>query len=1058
MSRGEITQTGSAASAVRLTEILDEFSERLVKGESPDVESYAGLVPERAEDIRQLLVTMLAVHRATREADEQLADGSPDLRESLGDFRLLREVGRGGMGIVYEAEQLSLSRRVAVKVLPFAAVLDEKHLQRFRNEAHAAAQLHHDHIVPVYAIGCQRGVHYYAMQFIEGQTAASLIENAGQDDAATTRTGAINSDDHVAAASASTVSTPVGRVTTRGSSHGRVREHCRSIAALGVDVARALHHAHECGVVHRDIKPSNLLLDGEGKVWVTDFGLAHIQAAPDITPTGDVMGTFRYMSPEQASGHNRAVDHHTDIYSLGATLYELLTFRPVLAGSGRAELINSLLHDEPRRLRAIDPRIPIDLETIVLKCLSKLPSERYATADDVAQDLQRFLDDLPIKAQRPTIWKRARKWTQRHSGFVAAAAAMILLALIGTSIATAWIWHAKQQTEDALQVAEESYWRAHGFVGDYFVDVSENLLLDEPGMQPLRQRLMQRARDYYLNFAAERQNNPLLTNELYQANLRLGEIAAGSGSPREALAYYGQAETFLRKTPDANPTSSRFIYDLAHVERRRGQQYLNLNDLAEALRWSTMAEQRLSSLIEQQPENVHEYRAARVRALVLRAQVYQKQDRVDELFADLKRAEADARRLLERFPDEDRYRLDLAWVSIETGRALEQMEKAEEALDDYVDAADISREVAASSPNLHSARHYLTLSQQSLGRLLSRSGQPSKALEHLLEAKLTLAGVAAANPTHVDVQSTQANTYRLLANTYQRLHRFDEAQRAYQSGLQVLHRLDDASRQNARVMEVVSGMHRGLGDLFDRQGMPEKAIESLEEARRIQSDVVKQTNSGESIADLANTLHTLAMAYRRQGDHQKAVELGQLACETAEAHLARQPGSVHALGLLGASYNNLGLTYKAMGDLEQAMEEFQRAVVPQTEAVRRLPGNPKYANFLANHFCNLAVVQLRLGQSDESIASYRRAAEVREQAMQRHPDDQGIVIYAALNYLDLGKTQGYCEAYEDARRSFERAIELFDGLSDSTIQQSPEIAKGLQEAHEGLAKLDKIED
>jgi eukaryotic-like serine/threonine-protein kinase len=216
----------------------------------------------------------------------------------LGDYRILREVGRGGMGVVYEAEQISLGRRVALKVLPFAATMDPRHLKRFHNEARAAASLHHEHIVPVYAVGSERGVHYYAMQFLDGLTLAQLLERQRQGGAAP-EGGEPTTDCSPAPAPAAGAAETVPHAQETEPAP-REPAYFRRVAAWGVQGAEALEHAHQLGIVHRDVKPGNLMLDGQGKLWVTDFGLARLGAGSGLTLTGDLVGTLRYMSPEQA--------------------------------------------------------------------------------------------------------------------------------------------------------------------------------------------------------------------------------------------------------------------------------------------------------------------------------------------------------------------------------------------------------------------------------------------------------------------------------------------------------------------------------------------------------------------------------------------------------------------------------------------------------------------------------------------------------------------------------------------------------------------------------------
>ena len=209
----------------------------------------------------------------------------------------------------------------------------------------------------------------------------------------------------------------------------RTREYFRTAAALGIQAAEALDHAHKFGIVHRDIKPANLLLDVQGNLWITDFGLARLQDDAGLTITGDLLGTLRYMSPEQALAKRGYLDHRTDIYSLGATLYELVTLRPAVDGQDRQEVLRKIAQDEPTPPRRLNPAIPRELETILLKAMNKEPESRYATAQELADDLQRFLEDKPIKAKRPTLLERVTKWSRRHRIVVAAAFVFLLLAV-----------------------------------------------------------------------------------------------------------------------------------------------------------------------------------------------------------------------------------------------------------------------------------------------------------------------------------------------------------------------------------------------------------------------------------------------------------------------------------------------------------------------------------------------------------------------------------------------------------------------------------------------------
>jgi serine/threonine protein kinase len=392
-----------------LADLLVEIRARLRRGETVRAEDY----PRNTAALRDLLPTVKMMADLPYPSTPACGLGL------LGDFRLIREVSRGGMGIVYEAVQVSLGRRVALKVLHNAAALDPRHLQRFHVEAQAAASLNHPHIVPVFATALSDGIPYYAMQFIDGRDLARVIRDVRHDDLADTE------------ADPRGPSTPTP-LSTHGASF------TREVARLARQAAQALDHAHANDVVHRDIKPSNLIIDGAGELWITDFGLARVLGGLDLTQTGDALGTLRYMSPEQVMGRRSPLDGRTDIYSLGATMYELLTLRPAFSGDDRVEILRQIAQEDPTPPRRLDPKIPVDLETIVQKAMAKAPADRYATAADLAADLGRFLENRSILARRPSLADRGAKLMRRRRGLVASLAGAVGLIAVVLAVAG---WH-----------------------------------------------------------------------------------------------------------------------------------------------------------------------------------------------------------------------------------------------------------------------------------------------------------------------------------------------------------------------------------------------------------------------------------------------------------------------------------------------------------------------------------------------------------------------------------------------------------------------------------------
>jgi serine/threonine-protein kinase len=966
-----------------LAEWVEEIAGQLQAGERVDLDACARLHPEWADQLGRLLPAMEVMADLGRSVAGGEAAATPGVMPAspsvLGDYRIIREVGRGGMGVVYEAEQISLHRRVALKVLPFAAAVDPRQLQRFQLEAQAAACLHHTHIVPVHAVGCDRGVPFYAMQFIRGHSLAELIAELrrlegvaadarpadGRTQVATlldsrfaARTeGALEpamipGDDHprsrgenLGAERPGVLPSPSPGPTTR--SLGYVR----TVAQFGVQVAEALDHAHTRGILHRDIKPGNLLLDTEGQLWVTDFGLARIEGNPCMTTTGDCLGTLRYMSPEQALGRRLPLDGRTDIYSLGVTLYELLTLRPAIDGKDRSEILRRISEEDPAPPRKLNPSTPRDLETVLLKAIAKEPSGRYPTAKELADELRRFLEHRPIISRRPNLLDRAAKWTRRHRFAVwtgsLSLAVLLVLSVLGLAVSNILISREKDQKDVALRqreaalaavkaserVSRSNLRLARKAVDELYTQLAEELYA-LPQMQPLQRKFLLQALEFYKEFSAQQGSDPEIRFETARAYRRAGSIQHLLGQGREASEALRRALALLEKLVAEFPAEAKYRTELAFAYSTLGFTLIDSGQTRPGSEAYRRATEHLERLASAEPAAID----ARQRLSI----AYQRLGRLPglpspEAVQALEGAVRLRKELVAAFPAEPQYRAelltslgDLSYVLAASGRHAD----AEKAYRETIAAYETEETARERSPR----RVHLIALKRGLAAVLLRAGQAEDAVRVLRQVLTLTHEVLAGAPEEAGLRADLVATYRSLSAALQRLQRHGEAIEALENAVACYDAAAERSGGDQAHPLGKADLLNDLGRLLAEANRPAEGRQALQKASDLCAKVAGQFPDDPAIGrDLqAECYFQWTRALSPLGRQSDAAETARKAIDLYTSLGAQRsdgpaPQEVMYRWRLAVTSHLLGVALGATGHPHEAAEAYRKAVTLHPE-------------------------------------------------------------------------------------------------------------------------------
>ncbi|MCC6508734.1 MAG: serine/threonine protein kinase [Pirellulaceae bacterium] len=544
----------------------------------------------------------------TNRVPTKVLQGDIQAGRRLGDFQLLRVIGRGGMGIVYEAHQVSLRRRVAIKLLPLISVLDARQIARFKNEAQAAASLQHPNIVPVYAVGNYQGVHYYVMRFVDGQPLDAIIAALRHRQVQSTLKPALDGEGQPSQPPSPPPAESIDNLDA--AADWSLPTSVERVLKLAIQAASALASAHEDGIIHRDIKPSNLMVDKQGKLWITDFGLARRMSDHSLTATGDILGTLRYMSPEQSRGQTALVDGRSDIYALGATLYELLALEPAITGENSPAMLRAIESRKPVSLRQHRPDVSRDLVTVIEKAMAKNREDRYLTAQLLADDLTRVLEGRPVLAKPTSVVMRAAKWVQRNQWLAGASVGISLLALLYFGAGLAVFITSRVSVLDSLKKFNDRHATLQRSLQEVYIEPLKEMELI-PGAELVRYKMLHSLIENYRKFVQESREAPSAnTGQSAIANEVLATVLTQMGHLYEQLGDLTEAQRLLIEAQQMHQelvrsSGGQVIHqrNLANCNDLLGRVALSRGDVTEAERSTRQAVKILSELVADDEES-----------------------------------------------------------------------------------------------------------------------------------------------------------------------------------------------------------------------------------------------------------------------------------------------------------------------------------------------------------------------------------------------------------------------------------------------------------------------
>jgi eukaryotic-like serine/threonine-protein kinase len=1011
---------GDPARSLQALSSVGPVAEDLSKLADPDIQASVGHL--RTSET----VSMSADPEETDPEEDRLTEslGQPTSRN--GRFRVVRPHARGGLGVVSVALDDELDREVAFKEIKGQYADDDGTRARFVLEAEITGKLEHPGIIPIYSLGHDPiGRPFYAMRFIRGDSLADAI-NRFHD----------SNGPYVEPA--------------------RQSLQLRELLGRFLDVCDAMAYAHSRGVLHRDLKPGNVMLGPFGETLVVDWGLAlPLERVPEghespqgtvkSTKTesaalpreqGVVIGTLAYMPPEQAEGAIDRLGPRSDVYGLGAILYELLTAKRPIEGTSREQILHRVGHGEIKPPRQVRPEIPAALEAICLKALALKPEDRYATTRALAADVKAWLADEPVSARRQPFAERARRWAKRNRTAVTAAVAALLVGLVGLGAVAAVQTKARSELdrknadlEAQRRLAEENAAQAIAAVkkfGD--VIANEPQLKNNEALKDLRKRLLNEPLAFFQalrdRLQADRDTRPESLARLAEACFELGELTNEIGNKEDALTAYREVLAIRRKLADANPTVTKLQRALAGSHHNIGILLRATGKPVEALKAHESALAIRRKLADANPDSPHFWSdlAATHNDVAL---LLSETGKSAEALNSHESALAIRRKLADANPTVNEFQSDLAASHNDVALLLSETGKSAEALNSHESALSIWRKLADANPTVNEFQSSLALGYNNIGKLLRATGKPAEALKSCESALSIWRKLADANPTVTRYQSDLAGSYNEIGILLKATGKPAEALKVFESALVIKEKLADANPTVTEFQFDLAVSHNNIGNLLRATGEPAEALRSHESALAIYQKLADanptvtrlQRSLAASQYNIGNLLIATGKLSEAMNSHESARAIWQKLAE-------RNPTVTEFQSDLSVSHNNIGNLLIATGRPAEALKAFESSLEIQRKMVRDHPESPDFASNLGVSLNNLAAMDLGTKRFGEACVRLREAIDWQRKALATNP--------ANPNYRQLLSSH------------LTSLIEAARGLDDS---------KGVADAERELAQL-----